>query len=269
VRVSTHHTFSEPQLKVTVQGTGSPVVLSHALGLNLSMWDDLAAELAQNTKHAHTVLRYDHRGHGGSAVPVGPYAMDDLVDDAARLIREWGRGPVMWVGLSMGGMVGQGLAIRYPELISKLVLANTAAKYPEASLAAWAQRIAAVEAGGLDAIVNTVMERYFHAEFRATEMAVVDQARATVLRTSAAGYVAACHAVAGVDWLARLDLIKCPTLILAGALDVGAPVALSEAMASRIKDSKLVVMQKASHLSVMEQPEDFTRELTAFLAPSP
>jgi 3-oxoadipate enol-lactonase len=265
VRVSTHHTFSEPQLKVTVQGTGSPVVLSHALGLNLSMWDDLAAELATS----HEVLRYDHRGHGGSAVPTGPYSMDDLVDDAARLIREWGRGPVLWVGLSMGGMVGQGLAIRHPELISKLVLANTAAKYPEASLAAWAQRIAAVEAGGLDAIVNTVMERYFHAEFRTTQTAAVDQARATVLRTSAAGYVAACHAVAGVDWLGRLDQIKCPTLILAGALDVGAPVALSEAMACRITGSKLVVMPKASHLSVMEQPGDFARELHDFLAPSP
>jgi 3-oxoadipate enol-lactonase len=261
VRVSTHHTFSEPQLKVTVQGTGSPVVLSHALGLNLSMWDDLAAELATS----HEVLRYDHRGHGGSAVPTGPYSMDDLVDDAARLIREWGRGPVLWVGLSMGGMVGQGLAIRHPELISKLVLANTAAKYPEASLAAWAQRIAAVEAGGLDPIVNTVMERYFHAEFRAAQADAVAEARATLLRTKADGYVAACHAVAGVNWLDRLAQIKCPTLILAGALDVGAPVALSEAMAAQIAGSKLVVMPKASHLSVMEQPEDFDRELRAFL----
>ncbi len=262
VRVATHHTFSEPQLKVAVQGTGSPVVLSHALGLNLSMWDDLAAELATS----HQVLRYDHRGHGASAVPMGPYSMDDLVDDAARLIREWGRGPVAWVGLSMGGMVGQGLAIRHPELISKLVLANTAAKYPEASLAAWAQRIAAVEAGGLEAIANTVMERYFHAEFRARQTAAVAQARATLLRTKADGYVAACHAVAGVNWLDRLAQIKCPTLILAGALDVGAPVALSEAMAAQIAGSKLVVMPDASHLSVMEQPVGFSRELRSFLA---
>jgi len=270
VRVSTHHTFSEPQLKVCVQGNhkseSAPVVLSHALGLNMSMWDDLAAELAQS----HEVLRYDHRGHGGSAVPRGPYSMDDLVDDAARLIREWGRGPVVWVGLSMGGMVGQGLAIRHPELVSKLVLANTAAKYPEASLAAWAQRIACVEAGGLEAIANTVMERYFHAEFRAAQTNAVTEARATLLRTKADGYVAACHAVAGVNWLERLAQIQCPTLILAGALDVGAPVVLSEAMAAQIAGSKLVVMPKASHLSVMEQPEDFSRELRAFLAaPSP
>ena len=269
VRVATHHTFSEPQLKVCVQGsvkpgkpddTRAPIVLSHALGLNLSMWDALAAQLAEH----HEVLRYDHRGHGGSAVPAGPYSMLDLVDDAARLIHEWGRGPVVWVGLSMGGMVGQGLAIRHPELISKLVLANTAAKYPEASLSAWAQRIAAVEAGGLEAIANTVMERYFHAEFRATETAAVAKARATLLRTAPAGYVAACHAVAGVNWLDQLAGIQCPTLILAGALDVGAPVALSDAMAAQIPGAKLVVMPKASHLSVLEQPVDFAHELGAF-----
>ena len=112
VRVATHHTFSEPQLKVAVQGRGAPVVLSHALGLDLHMWDDLAAALAPT----YELLRYDHRGHGGSAVPAGPYTRDALVDAAARLIREWGRGPVVWVGLSMGGMVGQGLAIRHPEI---------------------------------------------------------------------------------------------------------------------------------------------------------
>ncbi len=277
VRVATHHTFSEPQLKVNVQGKsastgsgsgsstgadiGAPVVLSHALGLDLGMWDSLATELAAR----HEVLRYDHRGHGGSAVPAGPYSMDDLVDDAARLVREWGRGPVVWIGLSMGGMVGQGLAIRHPELVSKLVLANTAAKYPEASLAAWAQRIAAVQAGGLGAIADTVMERYFHAEFRAAEKDAVAEARKALLRTAPAGYVAACHAVAGVNWLGQLAQIKCPTLILAGALDIGAPVALSQAMAEQIQGSRLVVMPKASHLSVLEQPLDFSREVSAFL----
>ena len=265
VRVATHHTFSEPQLKVAVQGRGAPVVLSHALGLDLHMWDDLAAALAPT----HELLRYDHRGHGGSAVPAGPYSMDDLVDDAARLIREWGRGPVVWVGLSMGGMVGQGLAIRHPELLRGLVLANTAAQYPAAAQAAWTQRIAAVEAGGLPAIADMVMERYFHTGFRAANPGVIAQARGTLLRTQAAGYVAACHAVAGVDWLARLPQISCPTLIVAGALDMGAPVALSEAIAQRIAGAKLVVFDEASHLSVVEQPAQFKQALSEFLAALP
>ena len=265
VRVATHHTFSEPQLKVAVQGRGAPVVLSHALGLDLHMWDDLATALAP----MHELLRYDHRGHGGSAVPAGPYAMDELVNDAARLIREWGRGPVVWVGLSMGGMVGQGLAIRHPELLRGLVLANTAAQYPAAAQSAWTQRIAAVESGGLQAIADMVMERYFHAEFRAANPELVAQARRSLLRTQAAGYVAACHAVAGVNWLDRLPQISCPTLILAGALDVGAPVAFSEAISQRIAGSKLEVFDDASHLSVAEQPAQFTRAVREFLAALP
>src|SRR6185295_16583505 len=100
-----------------------------------------AARLADT----HEVARYDHRGHGGSAVPPGPYTLEQLVDDAARLIREWGRGPVVYIGLSMGGMVGQGLAIRHPELVKALVLANTTARYPQAAGAMWLQRIGAVE----------------------------------------------------------------------------------------------------------------------------
>ena len=121
LRVSMHRTFSTPQLQVRVQGRGAPVVLSHALGVDSTMWDGLAAMLANRCE----VLRYDHRGQGESAVPPGPYTLEQLVDDAARVVREWGRGPVVFVGLSMGGMVGQGLAIRHPELVRGLVLANT------------------------------------------------------------------------------------------------------------------------------------------------
>jgi 3-oxoadipate enol-lactonase len=267
VRVATHHTFSQPQLAVALQGPLqdglAPVVLSHALGLDLHMWDELAAQLAAQR---HPVLRYDHRGHGGSAVPMGPYTMDDLVDDAARLIREWGRGPVVWVGLSMGGMVGQGLGVRYPELVKGLVLANTGARYPEASQAQWAQRIASVEANGLEAIADMVMERYFSAGFRATRPDSVAGFRRRVLRTDATGYVACCHAIAAVDWLDRLAQVRCPTLVIAGAQDVGAPVAMSKAIAERIPGAELVVFDDASHLSVAEQPALFAQALQRLLA---
>ncbi|HWI11879.1 MAG TPA: alpha/beta fold hydrolase [Burkholderiaceae bacterium] len=267
-RVAVHHTFSQPQLRVALQGPpgpgggAAPIVLSHALGLDLHLWDELAAQLAAQQ---HPVLRYDHRGHGGSAVPAGPYTMDELVDDAARLIREWGRGPVVWVGLSMGGMVGQGLAVRYPELVQALVLANTIAKYPEAAQAMWAQRIATVEAQGLAGIVEMVLQRYFTDAFRAAEPQAVAGFRSRVLRTDAAGYVACCHAVANVDWLERLRSVRCPTLVIAGALDVGAPVAMSQAMAERIPQAELVVLDNASHLSAVEQPAAFAATLGAFL----
>ena len=265
VRVATHHTFSQPQLKAAVQGAtsnGTPIVMSHALGLDLHMWDDLAASVAAD----RPVLRYDHRGHGGSAVPEGPYAMDDLVDDAARLIREWGRGPVVWLGLSMGGMVGQGLAIRYPELVKAVVLANTSSKYPQAAAAVFAQRVSSVQNGGMASIVDSVMERYFSEPFRATQKEAVAAYRGTVLRCDPVGYAACCQAVGGVNWLDRLSTITCPTLIIAGALDVGAPVSMSQAMAERIKGSQLVVIDEASHLSVEEQPALFAQHLKQFLA---
>jgi 3-oxoadipate enol-lactonase len=264
VRVSEHHTFSQPQLRAAVQGSGSavPVAMSHALGLDLTMWDGLAAQLAAGS---HPVLRYDHRGHGASASPPGPYATDDLVDDAARLLREWGRGPVVWIGLSMGGMVGQGLAIRYPELVCGLVLANTTAQYPEAAQPTWAQRVAAVEAGGLAAIVGTVLERYFSLAFRQSHPDVVARFKATLLRSDPAGYVACCRAVAGVDWLDRLHEIRCPTLIIAGGQDVGTPGAMMQAIVQRISGAELVVLPEASHLSAVEKPADFAAHVTRFL----
>ncbi len=261
-RASRHHTFSQPQLAVSVQGEGTPIVLSHALGLDQRMWDTLAARLAPQ----HTVLRYDHRGHGGSAVPAGPYAMEDLLDDAARLIREWSAGPVVWIGLSMGGMVGQGLAIRHPELVRGLVIAHSASRYPDAARPLWNERIAKVEQGGLEAIADMVIERYFSAGFRASQPDIVAAYRRQLLQTDPAGYAAACPAVRDVDWLDRLASIRCPTLVIAGREDVGAPVALSEAMQQRIPGAELVVIDAAAHLSVVEQPAAFGAAIDRFLA---
>ena len=261
VRPSRHHTFSQPQVAISVQGDGPPVVLSHALGLDQRMWDGLAATLAPH----HAVLRYDHRGHGGSAVPPGPYTMDELVDDAARVVREWGRGPVVWVGLSMGGMVGQGLAIRHPTLVRGLVIANSSARYPDAAKSMWAERIAKVERGGLAAIADMVIERYFSPAFRAEHADAVAAYRAQLLRTDPAGYAATCPAVRDVDWLDRLAEVHCPTLVIAGRQDIGAPVAMSEAITQRIGGAELVVIEAASHLSVVEQPAAFEAALDRFL----
>jgi 3-oxoadipate enol-lactonase len=265
-RVATHHTFSAPQLKVALQGRGAPVVLSHALGLDMAMWDALAARLAAGGLGAsREVLRFDHRGHGGSAAPVGPCAMDELVDDAARLVREWGRGPVTWIGLSMGAMVGMGLAIRHPALVDRLVLANTTSQYPEAAQPAWAQRIATVNAGGMAAVAEMVVERYLHADFRAAQPAATQAIRAAILRNDPAAYAAACAAVAGVAWQDRLGEIRCPTLVISGARDAGAPPAMGQAIAERIAGARFEVIAEASHLSVLETPDAFEALLRGFL----
>ncbi|NBU48674.1 MAG: alpha/beta fold hydrolase [Betaproteobacteria bacterium] len=255
VRVQFHHTFSQPQLRVALQGVarGLPVVFSHALGLDLHMWDDIAAAVARD----HPVLRYDHRGHGGSGTGPGTVSIDDLVEDAARVIREWGRGPVAFVGLSMGGMVGQGLAIRHPDCLARLFLANTTSSYPPAAQQAWAARVQAVREGGMSAVADMVVERYVHAPFRATHPDVVRQLRATLLRQDAGAYADACEAVAGVNWTDQLHRVTCPTQVLAGALDVGAPPEMGRALAERIPGAALTVLPGASHLSVAECPAEF------------
>lgn len=256
VRPRTHYTFSQPQLRLAVQGQdeGRPIVLSHALGLDLRMWDGLAAELAAD----HPVMRWDHRGHGGSGAPgAAPWSMRDLVDDAARVIREWGRGPVVFIGLSMGGMVGQGLAIHHPDCVAGLLLANTTARYPEAAQAAWSARIAAVESGGMAAVADAVVQRYLHAAFREAHPDFTQALRHTLLRQDPGHYTAACRAVAGVDWLDQLNSINCPTEVLAGALDAGATPEMGQAIAARIPGAGFTVLEAASHLSVAEAPQAF------------
>ena len=270
-RLQRHTTFSEPQLQVVLQGpqgdaagakAGVPVVLSHALGLDHTMWDALAAALAPD----HPVLRYDHRGQGASARPPGPYRLDDLVDDAARLVREWGRGPVVFVGLSMGGMVGQGLAIRHPDLVRGLLLANTTAHYPPDTQAGWLARIEAVQQGGLERIADTVVERYLHAGFRREQPAFAAALRERLLRTDAAAYVATCEAIRNVDWAARLGQIRCPTVVVSGALDVGTTPAMGRAIADAVPGAQFELLEEASHLSVAEQPVRFEAVVRALIA---
>lgn len=252
---------SGTRLHALVQGRGSPIVMSHALGLDLHMWDHLAGRYSAT----HEVMRYDHRGHGASHVLRGPYSMNDLVDDAADLIHRWNRGPVIWLGLSMGGMVGMGLAIRYPDLLKALVAANSTAYYPGEARELWRQRIETVETRGLPAIADAVMGRYFHAAFRAERPDVETIARARLLRTDASGYIACCHAVQGVDWRSGLQNIKCPTLVIAGALDRGTPPAMSEAIAQAIPGARLHILEEASHISVLEQPARFHETMNDFL----
>lgn len=265
-RVETHHTFSLPQLRVALQGPvepgpGVPIVLSHALGMRLEMWDALAADLARH----HPVLRYDHRGQGGSAVVRSPYAIADLVDDAARVIREWGRGPVVFVGLSMGGLVAQGLAIRHPELVCGVLLANTAAAYPAAARDGLAQRALAVRAGGMAEVADATLERFLTAGTRAQQPALAAAVRAELLRADAEGYALAALAIAQTDWTAQLGAIRCPVQVVAGAQDAGATVAMARQIADAVPGAQLSVLD-AAHLSAVEQPAGFAAALQALLA---
>jgi len=253
-----HYSLREPRNGKAPRQT---VVLSHALGCDLTMWDALANTLALE----HRVIAYDHRGHGSSDAPDALYSMADLADDAARLLRELDTGPVVWVGLSMGGMVGQELALRHPALVRALVLANTTSGYPEAAQAVWEQRIATVREQGIEAIADAVMGRYFHDGFRAHKPGTVARFRRRVVSTDAVGYVGCCNAVGKVDTASRLGSIAVPALVIAGELDQGTPVAMAQALADGIPDARLVVLQQASHLSAVEQPQAFEEAVVGFV----
>lgn len=246
-------------------GPDSPLVLSHALGLDHSMWQAFSHQYAG----MRPVLAYDHRGHGDSDVAPGPYTMDQLVADAAQLLKRWNRGPVVWLGLSLGGMVGQGLAIRHPAALQGLVLAHTTSVYPAQAQANWAQRIHTVQHDGIAAVVDLVVQRYLAPEFQKRQPAVVQWLRQRLLATDATGYASSCAAVANVDWSAGLHRIQCPTLVLAGALDMGAPVAMSEQIHQGIAGSQLHVIDAASHLSPLECPAQFSALVNSFLASLP
>ncbi len=254
-------TASRPALHYVQRGQGPPVVLSHVLGCDLRMWDDLAAALADR----FTVVRYDTRGHGESEVVTAAFSLEDLVSDAVRLLEELGDDRVSWVGLSMGGMIGQGLALAHPGRVSRLVVANSASRYPEASRSLLRERARIARTEGMSALADQIMSRYFSEAFRASRPEEVSRFRRQVLAVDAAAYAACCEAIASLDYYDRLDRIACPTLVIAGEVDVATPPALGEEIAARVPNARLSVLAGAAHLSAIEQPDRFIQAVAGFL----
>lgn len=245
---------------------GVPIVMSHALGMDLHMWDGLAAVLAPQ----HPLLRYDHRGQGRSAALSEGYALQALVDDAAALIHGWGRGPVVFIGLSMGGLVGQGLAIQHPNLLRALVLANTAAVYPPAAREGLLQRAAVVRQQGMPAVIEPTIERFISAAGRERDCGLAAFVRASLERADPAGYAFACQAIATADWLPQLGAVRCPTLVISAEQDPGSTPAMGQQIADAITDPRAAVqhlrIDGAAHLSVLEQPLAFADAVRGLLA---
>lgn len=244
------------------RGHGPVVVLSHALGCNLDMWDEVAELLQPN----YTVLRYDQRGHGRSTCPPGTWTIEDMADDAAALIRDVVQGPVHFAGLSMGGMVAQALAVRHPTLLKSIVIANSASHYDEAARTLWQARVQTVRAQGLAAIAEGALQRWFTPAFRTDPVrgaARVQAMRAALEQSDAQAYAASCEAVAAIDFRTSNPRISCPTLVIAGSRDEATPPALSEAMAADIPGARLEHID-AAHLSAVEQPAAFAARLDGF-----
>jgi len=248
-------------VRYQVEGQGPWVTLSHSLSCDLTMWDELAAALAPT----FSVLRYDTRGHGGTAVSEGAYSFEQLCSDVTGLLDALNIGRTHFVGLSMGGMIGQHLALLAPERIDKLVIASSTSRIPPEAAPLWDERLAIARSQGCAGLVDATLGRWFTPELRAARPDIMQRIGRLIANTPAAGYAGCVAAIRHLDITARIGVIRTPTLVIVGAQDPGTPPAMSEVIASSIPGARLEVIPSASHLCCIEQPETFKRLVAGFL----
>ncbi len=241
---------------------GAPVVvLSHSLSSSLVMWNPQMDALNPYFQ----VLRYDMRGHGKSEVISGPYTLELLADDVIGFLDALKIDRVHYVGLSIGGMIGQSLALNYAHRLRSLALCDTASIIPQEAQPIWQERIDKALTKGMEAQVDETMERWFTPAYLKQGSPMLDIIRKQILVTSVQGYIGCAEAIRKLNYLNRLSEIKIPTLIMVGEDDPGTPVSASKAIHERIANSKLVILPSARHLSNIEQAEAFNATLIEFL----
>lgn len=248
-------------LTLHVSETGDPdgpaVVFANSLGTDLRLWDALLPLLPAGPRY----IRFDLRGHGLSECPPGPYSMADLSADVERLMEVLGLGAAIFVGLSIGGMIGQELASRRPDLVRALVLSNTAPRMGTPKM--WRGRIDAIRNDGLDAVAGMILDRWFGPNFRAAPEAELWEAMLS--RTPIEGYLGCCEAIADADLTDGTSALQLPVLAIGGSVDGASPPDLVAAMADKIGGASCRIIEGAGHLPCVETPEDFASILVPFL----
>ncbi|MBW1800937.1 MAG: 3-oxoadipate enol-lactonase [Deltaproteobacteria bacterium] len=240
---------------------GDVVVLSHSLACNLTMWDYQMPALEPHFR----VVRYDMRGHGQSDAPARAYTMEELGADAVGLLDALELDKVHWVGLSMGGMIGQYLGINHGDRLKSLVLCDTGAFMPDDAQPIWQERIDEARNQGMAARVPSTLENLFIPEFLEKKPPTIEKISQQLITTPVDGYIGCIEALRKLNYIDRLSEIKTPTLIMVGDKDMGTPVEASRAMQERIAGSKLVIIPDAAHLSTVAQPEAVNKALLDFL----
>jgi 3-oxoadipate enol-lactonase/4-carboxymuconolactone decarboxylase len=254
-------TVNQLRLFYRLEGNhGLPVlVLSHSIGTDHAMWEPQLQDLLSHFQ----VLRYDTRGHGASEAPPGEYSVEQLGRDVLGLVEALKLPKFAFCGLSLGGAVGQWLAIHAPEKLTGLILANTSPRVGTPEL--WQNRINAVQQGGMVAIADTAIQRFFSPESLAPSSAYIESVRSVLLGTDVTGYVGCCAALRDFDFKENLPRIGIPTLVIVGERDVSTPWAGNgEMLAQRIPQAR-VTRLSAAHLSNLEAPKSFTAALFEFL----
>ena len=248
-----HYRFDGPE--------DAPVILiSNSLASDLTMWDHQIDTLLGL---GFRVLRYDSRGHGRSGVPPGPYGIEMLTGDAVGLLDALDVERASFMGCSMGGMVGQMAGTKHGDRIDKLVLCSTSAYMGGGDV--WAARIEAVTSGGMAAVVDATLDRWFTGPGQDRIPADVARVREMILATPPEGFVACAHAIAAMDQRESIRAIDRSTLVVVGEDDPGTPPSAAELIHDRIAGSKLVVLEESAHFCNIEQAGSFNAALEAFL----
>ena len=248
-------------LHARADGSGDPaaptLVLAHALGSSLHLWDAVLPHLPPGLR----IIRYDLRGHGRSSAPPGPYGMGALVAEAEAVCDAFAVRDAVFVGISVGGLVGQGLAVKRLDLMRGLVLSNTAARIGHAKF--WADRIATIEREGLEAAADGIVVRWFGRDFRAGPGPALW--RDALIRTPAAGYTGVCAAISGTDFYTTTATLRLPTLGIAGSEDATTPPDLVRETLGLIPGSQFALIRRAGHLPCVEAPAAYAAHLADFL----
>lgn len=250
-----------PDLRLNADIVGpqgaAPLVLIHALGTSLAIWDDLLPLLPPGLR----ILRLDLRGHGASDTPPGPYAMGALIRDVERLMDHFALKEAVVLGLSVGGLVAQGLAVKRLDLVRGLILSNTAARIgrPEQ----WQDRIAAVRAGGMATLHDATMERWLGRKWK--ENPALARLSSGFLSTSPEGWMGCAAAIAGTDFYETTATLTLPTLAIAGGNDGATPPDLVRETADLIRGHRFALIRGAGHVPMTEKPVEYAALLTQFL----
>lgn len=244
-----------------IEGSGPVVTLAHSLATDLTLWDDIAAEMARH----YTVLRYDARGHGQTDATEEPYDFPMLVNDLVGLLDALKIERTHFVGLSMGGMLGQHFALTHPQRLDHLALVSTTSRIPPEAGVLWDERIATARTRGMAAHVESTLARWFTAPHRALHPEIMTRIGGLIAATPVAGFAGWGAAIRTLDLTEKLGVVCAPTLVVVGADDPGTPPAASEVIAAAIPGARLEIIPQASHQLVIEQAETFWRLLLDFL----
>lgn len=244
--------------RLTGPAGGAPVVLLHALGTDLSIWDDLVPLLPDTLQ----ILALDMRGHGRSDTPAPPYSMGSLIRDTERAMDHFALRDAVVLGLSVGGLIAQGLAVKRLDLVRALILSNTAAKIgrPEH----WADRIATVQSAGMEAITDPTLERWLGRNWRTHP--ALPRLRSLLLATDPQGWSGCAHAIAGTDFYQTTATLTLPTLVIACGNDGSTPPDLVRETAGLILGHRFALMRGAGHIPPVEKPAEYAALIGQFLS---